>query len=180
VALLQLYVSSHQGDKAIPLAEKLEKEHPNLRGINNVLADYWMKKDKVKGLQYYEKELALNPDNLIVLNNLAWEYGINQKNLEKAQPYLEKLKAKKNLDPRILDTVGWILACNGKNPEAEKYIRNALDLIPDYPIFEYHLAFVLSQLGNKEEAKKRLDAALSSKLPFDERKDAEKLPATLG
>lgn len=180
VALLQLYVESHQGDKAIALAEKLNQEHPNLKGINAILADYWMKKDKAKALQYYEKELALNPDNIIVLNNLAWEYGINQKNLEKARPFLEKLKAKKNLDPRILDTIGWILAFNGQHQEAEQYVRNALDLAPGFPPFEYHLGFLLNEAGKKEEAKKHLDSALSSKQGFDERKDAEKLRALLG
>jgi tetratricopeptide (TPR) repeat protein len=179
-ALLQLYVSSRQGDKVMALANKLVAAHPDMKGLNLILADYWVKKDKAKAFQYYEKELAVNPENMVVLNNLAWEYGIVQKNLEKAAPYIEKLKAKKNLDPRILDTIGWILANNGKAQEAEPYVRNAIDLVPDHPTFLFHLAFILNQNGHKEEARKNLDAALGSKVPFEERKDAEKLLAQLG
>lgn len=180
VALLQLLSSSGQADKAVALAEKLTQDYPKLQGINVMLADHWMKKDKAKAFQYYEKELALNPGNTVVLNNLAWEYGITQHSLEKAAPYLDKLKAAKNLDPRILDTIGWILAANGKHAEGEKYIRNALDLVPDYPAFQYHLGYILAQSGNKEEARKRLESALASKLPFEERADAQKLLAQLG
>jgi tetratricopeptide (TPR) repeat protein len=174
-ALVQLYSSSNQADKAAALAEKLTQEYPKLQGLNVMLADYWMKKDKAKAFTYYEKELALNPGNAVVLNNMAWEYGINQNSLEKAGPYLDKLKNAKNLDPRILDTMGWILAVNGKYEEGGKLIRNALDLVPDYPAFQYHLGYVLTHTGKKDEARKYLEMALGSKLPFDERKEAEKL-----
>jgi tetratricopeptide (TPR) repeat protein len=180
VALLQLLSNSGQGEKAREAAEKLAKDFPNLKGVNVILADYWMKKDKAKAMAYYEKELALNPANAVVLNNLAWEYGVVQGDLAKAQPYLDKLKAGKNLDPRILDTIGWILAVNGKTDEAERYLRNAIDLVPDMPDFQYHLAFVLKAVGKKDEARKVLEQALATKMPFESRKDAEKLMAELG
>jgi cellulose synthase operon protein C len=180
VALLQLLASSRQTDKAIAMAEKLSREYPKLQGVNTILAEHWLKKVKAKAIAYYEKELALNPGNTVVLNNMAWEYGINQANLEKATPYLDKLKAAKNLDPRILDTIGWILAMNGKGEEGEKHIRNALDLVPDFPAFQYHLAYILAKAGKKDEARKYLDSALTTKLPFEERGEAEKLLAELG
>jgi tetratricopeptide (TPR) repeat protein len=179
-ALMSLYAKSGQADKAMALADKLAKENPKLAGVHIVLADYWFRKDKPKAIAHYEKELALNPNNTVVLNNLAWEYGVVQNDMEKAGPYLEKLKTHKRLDPRIMDTIGWILAVNGKTQEGEKFIRNALDLVPDYPAFLYHLAFVLQKTGKKEEARKYLDSALSSKLPFEERKAAEKLLAQMG
>jgi predicted Zn-dependent protease len=179
-ALVQLYSSSGQSDKAAALAEKLTKEYPRLQGLNVMLADYWMKKDKARAFAYYEKELALNPGNTVVLNNLAWEYGINQNSLEKASPYLDRLKAAKNLDPRILDTMGWILAVNGKYEEGGKLVRNALDLVPDFPAFQYHLGYILMKTGKQDEARKVLESALGTKLPFEERKDAEKLLAQQG
>ncbi len=179
VALVQLLTSSQQGDKAIALAEKIAVAHPNLKGIHAVLGDFWMRKDKNKAMAFYEKELVNNPNNIIVLNNLAWEYGIVQKDLTKVMPILSKLQKEKNLDPRILDTMGWILAQNGKAADAENYIRNAMTLVPDFPTFQYHMGFIQSQLGKKEEAKKYLQEALASKIPFEERKDVEKLLATL-
>jgi tetratricopeptide (TPR) repeat protein len=180
VAYLQLLANSGQGEKARQAAEKLAADFPNLKGVNLILADYWAKKDKPKAMAYYEKELALNPGNAVVLNNLAWEYGVVQGDLAKARPYLDKLKGGKNLDPRILDTVGWILAVNGQAAEGERYVRNALDLVPDFPAFQYHLAFILKQAGKKDEARQVLKQALSTDQAFDERKDAEKLMAELG
>lgn len=180
VAMLQLVMNAGQSDKGAAEATKLATDYPNLKGVNLILADYWMRKDKAKAAAFYEKELAINPDNTVVLNNLAWEYGINQSSLEKAQPYLDKLKDAKNLDPRILDTIGWILAMNGKADEGSRYIRNALDLVPDYPAFLYHMAVVLKNEGKKDEARKHLESALSAKQPFEERALAEKLLAELG
>lgn len=180
VALLQLLSQSGQGAKAIALAEDLSKDHPKLAGLNTILADHWMKKDKAKAIGYYEKELAVNPSNPVALNNLAWEYGIVQADLAKATPYLEKLKTAKNLDPRILDTIGWILAVNGKLEEGERQVGNALDLVPDQPTFLYHLGWIQNKAGKKDAARKHLEAALASKRPFEERKEAEKLLAELG
>ncbi len=180
VALLQLLSKANQFDKAMATAAKLANDYPNLKGVNVILADQWLKKDKTKAAAYYEKELAINPLNTVVLNNLAWEYGINQSDLTKATPYLDKLKGAKNLDPRILDTIGWILAVNGKSAEGEHYVRSALDLVPDFPVFQYHMAFILKNGGKKDEARKYLESALASKAQFDERKEAEKLLAELG
>ena len=180
VAFLQLLSNSGQMDKAKAEAEKLAADFPKLKGVNVILADYWMRKDKAKAAAHYEKELEVNPGNTVALNNLAWEYGINQASLEKAGPYLDKLKAAKNLDPRILDTIGWILAVNGKGAEGERYVRNALDLVPDYPPFQYHLAYILKKSGKADEARKLLESALASKAPFEERAEAQKLLAEQG
>ncbi|MBW8889558.1 MAG: tetratricopeptide repeat protein [Fibrobacteres bacterium] len=180
VGYLQLLASAGQGDKARDAALKLSADYPDLKGVNLILAEYWVKKDKAKAMDYYQKELALNPDNLVALNNLAWEYGVVQGDLAKARPFLDKLKGVKNLDPRILDTVGWILAVNGQAAEGEPYLRNAIDLVPDFPAFQYHLAFILARTGKKDEARDLLKQALSATAAFEERKDAEKLMSELG
>ncbi len=180
IALMQLLYKSKQVEKAVKLADKLADENPKLPGLNAFMADYWMKSDKAKAMTLYEKELTINPDNRIVLNNLAWEYGAKQNDLLKAAPYLDKLKAMKNLDPQLLDTVGWILALNGKYPEGEKNIRKALASVPDYPSFLYHLGYIMNKTGNKQDARKYLEESLASKIPFEERKDAEKLRGEMG
>jgi len=180
VAYLQLMSKAGQGDKMRDAALKLTADYPDLKGVNLLLAEYWVKKDKAKAMDYYQKELALNPNNLVALNNLAWEYGVVQGNLAKARPYLEMLKGGKNLDPRILDTIGWILAVNGEAAESERYLRNAIDLVPDFPVFQYHLAVILAKTGKKAEARALLQQALSATQAFEERKDAEKLMSELG
>ncbi len=179
--LLGFYAKAKDKPKMVSLGQKLITEHPNVRGLNLFLADYYTAfGEKAKATEYYEKELALDPENVVCLNNLAWEFGVNQHDLAKATPYLDKLKAKKALDPRIMDTIGWILAKNGKNDEAMPYLHTALNIVPDHPGFEFHMAWLLSRMGKKEEAKKYLQSALASKLAFDDRKEAEKLLADQG
>ena len=180
MAYLQLLVSARQWEKVRPAAEALAADYPGLKGVNLILADSWAKLDKTRAMAYYGKELALDPDNAVALNNLAWEYGVVQSDLGKAGPYLEKLKQDKHSDPRIADTIGWILAVNGKPGEGERYVRNALDLVPDFPAFQYHLAYILAKSGKTEEARKVLEQALSNRQVFEERKEAEKLLAELG
>jgi Flp pilus assembly protein TadD len=115
----------------------------------------------------------------VALNNLAWEFGIVQGNLEKAMPYVEKLRAQRTQDARIWDTIGWIFARNGKTAEGEKYLGLALNLVPDYPSYLYHLGWLHAQSGDKAAAKTDLRSALDSKIPFEERKDAEAFLARL-
>jgi predicted Zn-dependent protease len=180
VAYLQLLANAGQWDKARETAEKLAADFPDLKGPNIILADYWAGKDKPKAMAYYGKELALNPENPVALNNLAWEYGVVQGDLAKTRPYLDKLMKGKDLDPRILDTIAWILAMNGKAGEAERFARNALDLVPDFPAFQYHLAYILKLNGKQDEARKILRELLATRQPFEERKEAEKLLSELG
>jgi Flp pilus assembly protein TadD len=180
IAYLQLLAQAGEVAKARGVAEKLAADFPDLKGVNLALADSWAASDKAKAMAYYRKELDLNPGNPIVLNNLAWEYGVVEGDLAKARPYLDKLKGLKNLDPRIHDTIGWILAVNGDVAEGERYVRNALQLVPDFPSFQYHLAYILKRTGKTDEARKLLEQALAGKQPFEERPEAEKLLAEQG
>jgi len=174
--LLSYYMKSGQKDKTETNTKKLLQAHPNQRGLNLFLADFYTSNgQKDKATPFYEKELSIEPENVVALNNLAWEYGINQKNLIKALPYVAKLRAKKMLDPRILDTIGWIFTENGKEKEAEDLFRTALNIVPDQPSFNYHMAVLQNKLGKNDLAKTYLATALASKMTYDERKDAEKL-----
>lgn len=179
--LLGLYLKGGAPEKALALAEKMLAEKPDQKGLNLFLADYYMSHgNKAKSTDYYERELALDSTNTVCLNNLAWEYGIERGDLAKAQPFLDRLQRMPNRDPRIMDTIGWILARNGKPGEAVKLFESALDLVPDYPSFHYHLGWTLSRMGNKAEAKKHLESALSSKAVFVDRENAQKLLAEQG
>jgi tetratricopeptide (TPR) repeat protein len=179
LSLLSLYIRARQVEKARPLAERLLKADPGQKGLNLFLADYWNNgRDKQKAAEYYERELALDPENPVCLNNLAWEYGIVRKDLAKARPYLEKLQSRKAGDPRILDTIGWILARNG-DTTGIALLSHASVLVPDHPVFRYHLAWALAQAGRKDEARKHLQVALDSKTAFAEQAEARQLSAQL-
>jgi cellulose synthase operon protein C len=179
ITLVHAYARSGKGEKARALAEKLAKENPSQRGIHLFLADYHLsRKERDKSLEHLLAESALDTGNVVVLNNLAWEYGIARGDLGKARPYLDRLRRRKTLDPRILDTMGWILVRNGDG-SGEEYLRWALSLVPDQPTLQYHMAWHLAKTGRTEEARTLVGKALASPRPFEERKDAEALSSGL-
>ncbi len=175
-----LYVTLGKLDKAMDLCQKILKEEPKLIGIHTLLADLNRKKGNSKAyVEHLQAELELNPNNVVALNNLAWEFGVEQKDMQAAAPYLTKLEAQKQGDPRIMDTMGWILAINGKLKEAKPYFILALNLVPDSPTLLYHMANVEKQLGETDSAKRHLQKALDSKRNFEERKLAETMLAEM-
>jgi tetratricopeptide (TPR) repeat protein len=80
-----------------------------------------------KSDEYYDKALAINPDNVYVLNNYAYYLCLRKINLDKAA---EMSKKSNDLQPNqasFLDTYGWILFVQKKYEEAEKWLKQALE-----------------------------------------------------
>jgi predicted Zn-dependent protease len=179
ISLMSLYMRAGMVAPARKLAEQLLAENPKQPGLNLFLANWhFLHNQKEKAIAYYKGELLVDTASKVSANNLAWEYGIVQKDMESAKPYLDHLRRDKTNDPRILDTIGWILATNG-NAEAREYLEAAVLLVPDQPSFNFHLGWFLAQANEKEKARKHLQTALASSQTFDERAEAEKLIAEL-
>ena len=152
------------------IAEELYKAYPGAGGLPSLLANFLMQEKKTEAaIALYEEELSQNPNHMLALNNLAWEYGINQKNLAKALPLIKRLQKMDPHDPRILDTMAWILAQNGKYSEALPHANLALHLIPDQPSFLYHLGYIYYKMGKIKEAKTVLSKADATKGSFEEK-----------
>ena len=97
----------------------------------------------------YEAALALDSNNVSVLNNYAYYLSLRKVNLEKAAAMS---KRSVDLQPGInsyLDTYGWILYQNHKFDEAKKWINQALDHGGrDHGVILEHYGDVLFQLGD--------------------------------
>jgi tetratricopeptide (TPR) repeat protein len=177
--MLNLCLSSGKIQQALQLAHEIRASTPEQKGINALLAGLYQNKDKAKHIQFLKKELEVDPVNLMALNNLAWIYGVEREDYERARPYLDKLALENQMDPRLLDTVGWILAINGKYQEAEPNLRLAVNILPDHPQMLYHMGWLLVKMGEHQSAKTYLEKALSSKEIFEEKAAVVKLLKTL-
>ncbi len=117
--------------------------------------------DFEKSDEHYEKALAIDPDNIQVLNNYAYYLSIRKENIDKALKMGKKLMEKAPENPTYLDTYGWILYADGQYKEALKYLEKAALNSDDGTIAE-HYGDVLYRTGDKEKAliqwKKALDA----------------------
>lgn len=179
MVMAQYLMLAKRDKEAVALLEK-DLADTAAPGANFLLAEAYSKTGNAdRAAEHFEKELSLDAGNLAALNNLAWHYGIVKKDQAKAAPYLARLQSRAHSDPRILDTIGWILAVNGDGAKGESVLRQAVSIIPDNPVFLYHLAYAQAQTGRKAEARTGLEKALASPERWDEKADAEALLKTL-
>ena len=105
-----------------------------------------------KSDEYYEKVLAINPADALVMNNYAYYLSLRSDNLTRAAELsLTSLKLYPD-NPSYMDTYGWILYKQGKYEEAKQWIKKSLDAYPESPEVLEHYGDVLFKLGNVNEA----------------------------
>ena len=98
------------------------------------------------------KSLEIRPDDPYSLNYLAYSWLERNHKIDEAIQMLEKAYAGKENDPYITDSVGWGYYLIGDYQRAEKYLRRAVELMPEDPIVNDHYGDVLWQLNRKMQA----------------------------
>ena len=97
--------------------------------------------------------LEIRPDDPYTLNYLAYSWLERKYNIQEAIQMLERAYKEKENDPYITDSVGWGYYLIGDYQSAEKYLRRAVELMPEDPIVNDHYGDVLWQLNRKIQAK---------------------------
>ncbi len=98
------------------------------------------------------KSLEIRPDDPYTLNYLAYSWLERNHKIDEAIQMLEKAYIGKENDPYITDSVGWGYYLIGDYLRAEKYLRRAVELMPEDPIVNDHYGDVLWQLDRKLQA----------------------------
>jgi len=136
-----------------------------------------------KAISIYEDLLKRGflPIMVLARNNLAYllaEHRPTPENLKRAYELATENLDDNPEDPRLLDTMGWILCKQKEYARGKVFLEKAIEKAPNQPTLLYHLGYCDVQLGDKEEAKQHLEKALEAKR-FPEREEAEKLLNTL-
>jgi len=176
--LSQTYELSGDREKAIRLMELWRDENPADSRADLVLAGIYMRaENNAAAVEHYEKVLTRQPDNSVALNNLSWLYV--DIDLTRAHELAEKANRIKPNDAGVMDTLGWILARQGKNEQAIPLLRRALSLSPESGDIRYHLAYALAAAGDRDLAQDELARALGSGDDFMEKQAAIELSTRL-
>lgn len=124
----------------------------------------------------YESVLTTQPQNVVVLNNLAYAY------LEAKDPRAletgEKALTLAPSSPVIMDTVGWILVQKGNDARGLGLLQTASKQLPANEEIRFHLATALVKAGDKTNARKELEQLTASKT-FIRVEEAKRLLQTL-
>ena len=83
---------------------------------------------------------------------------------------LDKAYNQKKNDPFIIDSVGWGYYLIGDFINAEKFLRKAIQLMPEDPIVNDHYGDVLWKLNRKIQAKYYWQSAFNSEEAENEMK----------
>ena len=82
-------------------------------------------------------------------------------------------------DPRISDTLGWILYKRGVYRQALGQLQESASKLADNPAVQYHLGLTFYKLGNTEGAKQALGTALALNPRFPGSEEARQVLAEL-
>lgn len=126
----------------------------------------------------YQKALENKPDNIIILNNLAW---VEQKSGDVENALITAQKAY-NLDQSstvIMDTYGWVLFLNKQYEEASKILISAIEVDKPDPNTLYRLAKVEEARLHFNSAKNYLLLALSNDVGFEKKSESIDLLSAL-
>jgi len=172
--LSDLLYKQGNSKKAIQFLKQVIKKEPENLPVHYYLASrYQQSNDFINAIKYYDAILNKTPDNVIVLNNIAWLY--EQQDLSKALIYAQKAVQKAPDSPDILDTLGYILLKQKRAIESVEILEKALSLSPDTPVIQYHLALAYKEANDLKKAKNILENLVNSKNNFSELNEAKKI-----
>ncbi len=175
--LIGIYLASDETDKVIAQCRTTLEKNPDSLVEAFLLGQLLqVKGENQEAEDVYVSLLGKHPDFLPAANNLAYliaETTDDPVRLEEALALAKKAAAEET--PEALDTLGWVYYRLGDMELAVQNFRKALEGNPDNGTIVYHLALILSETGNKAEAKRIGQKALDKEGEFPERGELEEL-----
>ncbi|MBA3570209.1 MAG: tetratricopeptide repeat protein, partial [Pyrinomonadaceae bacterium] len=158
--LVSLYVSANRLPDAVRQLEALLSKKPgDTRALTVAALIYEKTNDWAKARDAYEKLLAVNPNSVPALNNLAYLYSERFNDLEKANDLAQKAHAMEPTNPSPTDTLGWILYKKGDYQQAVTLLQESSGKLPDNPEIQFHLGMANYMMGQTEGARAALQKA---------------------
>jgi len=155
-------------------ARKWMAENPRDAGMRLYLGERELAAKNLKAsAAHYQAAIAIEPDNALALNNLAWIGG--ELGDPKAIDYAERaLKLAPN-SATVLDTYGMLLVRGGEAERALPYLERGRKLAPERNDLRLNYAKALIRAGRKDDARRELEALNAVKDPFDGKADVAAL-----
>jgi tetratricopeptide (TPR) repeat protein len=164
--------------KALQKARETLPDNPFVLATLGLVLDGASRKPEAK--QFYEATLKVDPNNAVVLNNLAYLMAETGGDLNDA---LTKVQRAKQIKPdvfEISDTLGWIYLKKGLADNAIDVFKELVAKEPHHATYRFHLGMAYSQKGDKTKAMEQLKEALKFNPLPDEKGKIQALITKLG
>ena len=97
--------------------------------------------------------LEITPDDAYILNYLAYSWLERDYKIYEAIDMLKIAYEATTDDPYIIDSIGWAYYLIDDFIKAEKFLKRAVELMPDDPIVNVHYGDILWKLNRKIQAR---------------------------
>jgi uncharacterized protein (TIGR03790 family) len=114
-------------------------------------------------IRRYEQVVAMQPEQPIALNNLAYALATHRKAPAEALPFARRAVALAPRSPVVLDTLAWIEYLTGNSAVATMLFEDAIQLGPAIAEIRLHAAEAFAANGMPERAQSELAEALRLK-----------------
>ncbi|MCC6196835.1 MAG: PEP-CTERM system TPR-repeat protein PrsT [Burkholderiales bacterium] len=156
IRLHSLLVAFGKPDEAAAVVQKWIAEHPKDVAVRAYVGSQSLAKGDAKtAATYLRAALDVEPENLTLLNDLAW--ALAQSKDPKAVDYAQRAYGMAPNNPAVVNTYGWALVQRGDNAQGLQMLRRAVDLDPSDAGRRLYLARALIQAGDKPAARKELE-----------------------
>lgn len=147
----------NQKDKAIATLEAYLKTNPEDSQSRNVLANFYLEGKHALALKQYQLVIENQPNNVIVLNNLAW-LTMESDQLDEALKFAEKAYKLAPTIANIVDTYSQVLLKHTRKREALAKSKEAFELskAKDIDITLNYIEVLIANMRHNE-AKKLLE-----------------------
>jgi tetratricopeptide (TPR) repeat protein len=176
LTLANLYTGEGKMDEAIELYKALIEKRPDQASPQSIIGTLYEKQKKSDlAEEHYKKALEIDPDYIPALNNLAFFYAEQGKDLDKALDLARRAKERMGKLPAIMDTLGWVYYKKELYDAALTEFEACVEKEPANPIFNYHLGLAYNKKGDYAKAEKALKKALELQKDFEGSEDARKV-----
>ncbi len=107
----------------------------------------WEQKDIHKCIEFYEKSLEIDEENVSSLNGLGYVLACQEKDLTKALSLCKQAVKLSPRSPACLDSLGWVYYKMGLYNDAMQYLSQAEENAPDNVEISNHIKSVKLKAG---------------------------------
>jgi cellulose synthase operon protein C len=155
-------------------ADRWAKEHPKDAGFLSLVGQQRQAaKDNAGAASAYRAALEIEPDNVVVLNNLAWL--LNEQGRPEARDLAERAYRLAPLNASVVDTLGSVVLKQGDTARGLLLLRQATNLAPQDPRMRLNLARALAKSGDKAGARREVEQVVKRDPRAPVRAEAEQL-----
>jgi predicted Zn-dependent protease len=108
-------------------------------------------------------------------NNLAGILTESGGDKEKALQLAQLAKELMPNEPRVTDTLGWVLYKRGVYDRAVRLLSDSASKVPNDPLLQYHLGMATYKAGDREGARRALQVAVNAKEDFPGKDEARRI-----